>query len=146
MLQAAAPHAAGCSLSAAALTLIHSSSLTNRIKAKRKNLPSKVPSAHLRGSSEQPGDATSGPSRAVDKIPPSPGFFWHTPCDLVDGRLRAGRRWWAEQAEISSESFGGGRAFSTNGWKVLEVGAVGRAAVRVHLHGNRSVWCCYKTY
>lgn len=125
-----------------ALTVIHSSSLTNRIRAKRKKISgssSKVPSAHLRGSGLETTH-TLGPLL-------SSLFLFLLPWDLVDGW--AGSCWWAEDVEIRSNESGvdlWGRFFLRNGWKVWEagdVGAWGHAAFMLLVHGNRSVWRCY---
>lgn len=81
-----------------ALTVIHSSSLTNRIRAKRKKISgssSKVPSAHLRGSGLQTAHTLGSLLSSL--------FLFLLPWELVDGW--AGSCWWAENVEIrSSES------------------------------------------
>lgn len=87
---------------AVALTVTHSSSLTNRITAKRKKSPRQLSPICSPESSEQPNEATSGPSRVLGNIHLS--CFVLTKCcakwwmDDWDGSC-----WWAEEVEIEKQ-------------------------------------------
>lgn len=110
-----------------ALTVIPSSSLTNRIRAAQ---------SHLLTWEEQVSPATPRQDRPEPPRNIHPRRS-HSTCWM--DRWMAVRRecWWVEKEEIQT------LLLWRNGHKVLDgpVDVGGPAAARVHLHGVRFVWC-----
>lgn len=88
---------------AVALTVIHSSSLTNRITAKRKKIS---PAAQSHLLTWEQWAARRGHVRTIPSSGEYPPFllcFDQMLCEMVDGWLWDGSHWWAEEVEIEKQ-------------------------------------------